>query len=86
MYLLGALIAIGTALSFVVIGTFTLWSGVNTLRTEVRRDYLRTRAGVGTRLTTTLVVGLPLLIMSVFSFLSALRMLQVALGLGGPAV
>ena len=86
MYLLGALIAIGTALSFVVIGTFTLWSGVNTLRTEVRRDYLRTRAGVGTRLTTTLVVGLPLLIASVFSFLGALRMLQVALGLDGPAV
>ncbi len=86
MYILGALIAIGTALAFAVVGTLTLWSGVNTLRTEVQRDYLRTRAGAGTRLTTTLVVGLPLLIASVFSFLGAVRMLQVALGLGGPAV
>ncbi|NTU81767.1 MAG: hypothetical protein HGA45_20710 [Chloroflexales bacterium] len=82
MYILGVLIAIGSAVAFAVIGALTIWGGLSTMRTEVSRDYLRTRAGAGTRTSTSLLVGLPLLITGAFGILAALRMLQVAFGLG----
>jgi hypothetical protein len=82
MYILGVLIAIGAAVAFAVIGVLVVWGGLATLRTEVQRDYLRTRAGVGAQATTALLVSLPLLITGVFGILAALRFLQVAFGLG----
>jgi hypothetical protein len=81
MYILGVLIAVGAALAFAAIGALTLWGGLNTLRTELPRDYLRTRAGVGPQVTTALLVGLPLLITGTFGLLAAVRMLAVAFGL-----
>ena len=82
LYILGVLIAIGAAVVFGAIGALTLWGGLNTLGTEVPRDYLRTRAGAGAQATTALLVGLPLLITGIFGLLAALRIFQVAFGLG----
>lgn len=82
MYILGVLIAVGSAVAFAALGALTLWGGLTTLRTEVPRDYLRTQASGGTRAVTTLLVGLPLIITAVFGVLAALRFLQVAFGLG----
>lgn len=82
MYILGVLIAVGSAVAFAAVGALTIWGGLTTLSTEVPRDYLRTRAGGGARALTSLLVGLPLLITGVFSILAALRFLQIAFGLG----
>jgi hypothetical protein len=82
LYILGVLVAIGAAVVFAAMGALTIWAGLGTFRTEVPRDYLRTRATGGARALTTLLVGLPLLITGAFGILGALRLLQVALGLG----
>ncbi len=82
LYILGVLVAIGAAVVFAAIGALVIWGGLNTLRTEVPRDYLRTRAGGGTRVATSLLVGLPLLVTGFFGLLAALKLLQVAFGLG----
>ncbi len=82
LYILGVLVAVGAGVAFGVIGALTLWGGLSTLRTEVPRDHLRSQAGGGTRAGTALLVGLPLLITGIFGLLAALRMLQVAFGLG----
>lgn len=82
LYLLGVLVAVGAAAAFAVIGALTIWGGLNTLRTEVPRDHLRSRAGGGARAATNLLVGLPLLVTGIFGILAALRLLQVAFGLG----
>lgn len=81
LYILGVLVAIGAAVAFAALGALTLWGGFTTLRGEVPRDYLRTRASGGARTLTTLLVGLPLLITGVFGLMAALRLLQVAFGL-----
>ena len=81
IYILGVLVAVGAAVAFAALGVLTLWGGFTTLRGEVPRDYLRTRASGGTRTFTTLLVGLPLLITGVFGLIAALRLLQVAFGL-----
>jgi hypothetical protein len=81
LYVLGVLVAIGSAVAFAVMGALTIWGGFTTLRTEVPRDYLHTHAAGGARATTSFLVGLPLLITGVFGLLAALRLLQVAFGL-----
>lgn len=82
LYALGVLIAIGAAVVFGVVGALTIWGGLETLRTEIPRDHLRSQADGATRMTTALLVGLPLLITGLFGLLAALRILQVAFGLG----
>lgn len=81
IFILGVLIALGSAGLFGILGLLTLWGGVDTLRTELPRDYLRTQAGGGTRLTTLTLVGLPMVITAVFGIITALRFLQVAFGM-----
>lgn len=81
LYLLGVLVAIGAAVAFAAIGALTIWGGLNTLRTEVARDHLRTGASGGVQTTTALLVGLPLLITGAFGIIAALKLLQVAFGL-----
>ncbi|HMQ30239.1 MAG TPA: hypothetical protein PKD53_05895 [Chloroflexaceae bacterium] len=81
LYLLGVLIAIGAGVVFAVMGALTLWGGLDTMRTEVPRDHLRSQADGGTRALTAVLVGLPLLITGLFGLLAALRLIQVAFGL-----
>jgi hypothetical protein len=82
LYLLGVLVAIGAAVAFAAIGALVIWGGLKTLGSEVPRDYLRTRASGGTRAVTLVLVGLPLLVTGFFGLLAALKLLQVAFGLG----
>ncbi|PDW01877.1 hypothetical protein [Candidatus Viridilinea mediisalina] len=81
LYILGVLIALGCVGLFGGIGLLTLWGGVETLRTEVPRDYVRSQAGSGARLTTLTLMGLPMLITAIFGIITALRFLQVAFGM-----
>jgi ABC-type phosphate transport system permease subunit len=80
LYVLGALVAVGAGVAFAVVGVLAIWGGLNTLSTEVPRDYVRTRAGGGARIATSLLVGLPVLITGLFGVLALVRMVQMALG------
>jgi hypothetical protein len=81
LYVLGVLVAVGSGVAFAALGALTLWGGLTTLRTEVPRDYLRTRADGGARALTSVLVGMPLLITGFFGLFAAVRLLQVAFGL-----
>ncbi|NCC31291.1 MAG: hypothetical protein EOM24_04600 [Chloroflexia bacterium] len=81
LYLLGVLIAIGAGVVFGIMGLLTIWGGLQSLQTEIARDYVRTSASSGTRMTTLLLVGLPLIITGIFGLLAAGRLFQVGLGL-----
>ncbi|RRR71717.1 MAG: hypothetical protein EI684_11180 [Candidatus Viridilinea halotolerans] len=81
VFILGVLIALGSAGLFGALGLLTLWGGIVTLRTELPRDYLRTQASGATRFTTLTLVGVPLVLTALFGIIIALRFLQVAFGM-----
>ncbi len=82
LFLLGVIIAIGAAVAFAALGGLTLWGGLNTISSELPRGFVRSGASGAQRLGTLALVGVPLLITGVFGLLAALRILQVAFGLG----
>jgi hypothetical protein len=75
--MLGALIAIGAGIVFGALGLLTLWGGLVALRSELPSDYRRTQANRVTRLTTTLLIALPLLVTAAFGLLAAGRLFQM---------
>jgi hypothetical protein len=77
--MLGALIAVGAGIVFAALGILTLWGGLVVLRSELPSDYRRTQANGTTRLTTTLLIALPLLVTAAFGLLAAGRLLQMVL-------
>ncbi|MFV9502994.1 MAG: hypothetical protein AB4911_00360 [Oscillochloridaceae bacterium umkhey_bin13] len=81
LFVLGVLIAIGSAGFFGVLGGLTLWGGLVTMRTEVPRDYVRTQASGGSRAMTVVLVVLPLVITGIFGLLAMGQFLRVAFGL-----
>lgn len=82
MALLGSLIAAGAALAFAAIGLLCLWGGWATLRDELPRDFVRTRAAAGSRSLTLLLLGLAIGLTALFGLLAAGRILLLAAGLG----
>jgi hypothetical protein len=77
--MLGALIAVGAGVVFGALGLLTLWGGLVALRSELPSDYRRTQANGATRLTTTLLIALPLLVTAAFGLLAAGRLFQMVL-------
>ena len=82
MFFLGALIAVGAALAFAVVGLLTLWGGGETLTHELPRDFRRSAASPARRVLGVALVGIPLLLTAIFGLLAAWRVLMVAFGLG----
>lgn len=82
LFTLGVIIAVAAAVAFAALGGLTLWGGLNTLTSELPRGFVRSGVSGAGRLGTLALVGLPLLITGAFGLLAALRILQVAFGLG----
>ncbi len=75
--MLGALIAVGAGIVFGALGLLTLWGGLVALRSELPSDYRRMQANSMTRLTTTFLIALPLLVTAAFGLLAAGRLFQM---------
>lgn len=83
MSIIGSLIAIGAGLANAALGILFLWGISFTLRQEVRRGFVsRPASNTSGQWLTILGLVLPLGITAVFALFAALRMLQVAFGLG----
>ncbi len=82
MAILGALIALGAALVFALLGALTLWAGWLAVRREVLRGFISTAPSPAERIITLLLIGAPLFGAALLSLLAAGRIAAVALGLG----
>jgi hypothetical protein len=82
MAILGALIALGAALAFAVLGALTLWGGWLAIRREVLRGFVSAAPSPAERTLTLLLIGVPLFGAALLGLLAAIRIAAVALGLG----
>ena len=78
MLILGALITLGAALAFLVVGALTLFGGVNATQQQVVPGFRPDRPGLAARLLALLSVWGPVLLTALLCLLAAIKMLQVA--------
>nr|WP_044199595.1 hypothetical protein [Oscillochloris trichoides] len=82
MAIIGSLIALGAALAFIAMAGFSVWGTLQAVRDELMVGFISTNPSAAERSLTLLLVGLPLAGVAVLGLLSAVRMIQVAFGLG----
>jgi hypothetical protein len=79
MLILGALITLGAAIAFLVVGALTLFGGANATQRQILPGFLPDRPGPGERLLTLLGVWGPAALVALLCLLAAIKMLQIAL-------
>lgn len=82
MTILGGIIAIGSALGFVVVALVIIWGVRRALQREVTTSFRSVPPPPANRVLTVLGVVLPALGAALLALLGAARIVQVALGLG----
>lgn len=80
LVLLGVLIALGSAVAFVVVGALTLFGGVRATQDQVVPGFRPDRPGPAERLLTLLSVWGPVLLIAALCLLGAIKIVGVALG------
>lgn len=81
MAILGAIIAIGAALAFALIGALTLFGGANSTDKQVLPGFRPDQPGPLVRLLTLASVWVPVAFVAVLCLLAAVQIFRVALGL-----
>lgn len=79
MLILGVLIALGSAVAFLVIGVLTLLGGADATQRQVVPGFTPDRPGGGERLMTLLGVWGPIALVALLSILAAFQIVRVAL-------
>jgi hypothetical protein len=77
MLIIGALITLGSALAFLVVGALTLFGGANATQQQVVPGFQPDRPSAGQRVLTLLSVWGPIALTALLCLLAAIKMLQV---------
>ncbi|HJZ45614.1 MAG TPA: hypothetical protein VKE41_00545 [Roseiflexaceae bacterium] len=80
MSAIGALITLGAAIAFLVVGALTLFGGTNATQGQVLPGFQPDRPSPAERALTLLGVWGPIVLIAVLCLLAAIKMLQVAVG------
>jgi hypothetical protein len=80
MLIIGALITLGGAIAFLVVGALTLFGGVDATQRQVLPGFRPDRPGPAERLLTLLGVWGPIALTALLCLLAAIKMLQVVAG------
>jgi hypothetical protein len=78
MALIGALIAFGAAVAFLVIGALTLFGGTDATQKQVVPGFRPDRPGPAERVLTLLGVWLPILLIAALCLLASIQIIRVA--------
>ena len=78
MVIIGALITLGAAAAFLVVGGITLVAGANATQRQVIPGFQPDRPGLAARALALLSVWGPVVLIALLCLLAALKMLQVA--------
>ncbi|KPV49609.1 hypothetical protein SE17_31640 [Kouleothrix aurantiaca] len=79
MIILGALIVLGAALAFLVVGALALFGGANATQGQVVPGFRPDRPGAAERALTLLSVWGPVALIALLCLLAAIKMLQIAI-------
>jgi hypothetical protein len=82
MFILGSIIALGSAIAFAGMALLAVWGGLQAIRHELLRGFVSANPGAADRAITILLVGVPLAGVAAIGLLGAVRITLVALGLG----
>jgi hypothetical protein len=77
MLVIGALITLGSAVAFLVVGALMLFGGADATQQQIVPGFRPDRPGAGQRLLTLLGVWAPILLITALCLLAAIKMLQV---------
>jgi hypothetical protein len=77
MLILGALIAAGAAVTFLIIGALTLFGGADATQRQLLPGFIPDRASAGERLLALLSVWGPVLLVALLCLLVAIQIAQV---------
>lgn len=80
MVVLGALIAIGSAVAFVAVGALTLFGGADATQRQVVPGFRPDRPGAAERLLALLGLWLPVALVALLCLLAGIQILRVAAG------
>ncbi len=78
MVIIGALIALGAAVTFLVIGALTLFGGTDATQKQIVPGFRPDRPGPAQRVLTLLGVWLPIVLIAVLCLLAAIQIVRVA--------
>ena len=78
MLIFGALITLGGALAFLVVGALTLFGGANATQQQVIPGFRPDQPGPAARVLALLSVWGPVVLIALLCLLAAIKMLQVA--------
>ena len=78
MIILGALIVLGAAIAFLVVGALALFGGANATQAQVVPGFRPDQPGPGERALTLLSVWGPVALIALLCLLAAIKMLQIA--------
>jgi hypothetical protein len=78
MIILGALITLGAAVAFLVVGALTLFGGANATQRQLIPGFQPDRPSLATRALALLSVWGPVVLTALLCLLAAIKMLQVA--------
>lgn len=81
LFWLGALIALGAALAFAVVGLLTIYGGVRATREQLLPGFRPDRSGPLHRTLTIVAVWLPAAVVAFFGLYAGAHIVQVVLGL-----
>ena len=77
MLVLGALITLGSAIAFLIVGALALFGTANATQKQVVPGFLPDRPGPGTQALTLLGVWGPVALLALLCLLAGIKMLQV---------
>ena len=80
MPIIGALITLGAAVAFLVVGALTLFGGANATQQQIVPGFRPDRPSPSQRALTLLGVWGPILLIAALCLLAAIKMLQVTVG------
>jgi hypothetical protein len=80
MLIIGALIALGSAVAFLIVGALSLFGGARATREQVVPGFLPDRPGPLERALTLLGVWGPVLALAILCLLAGIKIFQVAIG------
>jgi hypothetical protein len=80
MLLIGALITLGAAIAFLVVGALTLFGGASATQAQVLPGFRPDQPSVAERILALLSVWGPILLIAVLCLLAAIKMFQVVVG------
>jgi hypothetical protein len=79
MLIIGALITLGAAVAFLVVGALTLFGGANATQNQVVPGFRPDQPGTGQRVLALLGLWAPVVLTALLCLLAAIKMLQVVL-------